>query len=114
MFPSTAIAIFKTPDVRPVIQAYEGKNIPIEFAKKETEMKQRHIEEFEHSRKGLSRGGLTLSGLFGGSEKVRRRFFVSSPSPSPSPAISLQLCARDERLMRIASCPSRRPPPRRH
>ena len=75
----TAIAIFKTPDVRPVIKAYEGKNIPIEYAKKEAEMTRQHIEEFEHSRKGLSRGGLTLSGLFGGSEKVRRRhFFVSS------------------------------------
>ena len=39
MFTSAAIAIFKTPDVRPVLQAYEGKNIPIEFAKKEIEMK---------------------------------------------------------------------------
>ncbi|KAI0352001.1 NIF-domain-containing protein [Trametes cingulata] len=64
-----SIAIFKTPDVRPVLQAYEGKNIPLEFAKKEAEMKQKHLEEWEHSRKGLSRGGLTLSSLFGGSEK---------------------------------------------
>ncbi|KAI0765697.1 NIF-domain-containing protein [Trametes elegans] len=71
-----SIAIFKTPDVRPVLKAYEGKNIPIEFAKKEAEMKQRHLEEWEHSRKGLSRGGLTLSGLFGGSEQP-----VASPVP---------------------------------
>ncbi len=70
--------------MRPVLQAYEGKNIPIEFAKKEAEMKQRHIEEFEHSRKWLSGGGLTLSGLFGGSEKVRRHSFVSSRPVSPS------------------------------
>ncbi|KAH9888372.1 NIF-domain-containing protein [Cubamyces lactineus] len=70
-----SIAIFRTPDVRPVLKAYEGKNIPIEFAKKEAEMKQRHLEEWEHSRKGLSRGGLTLSGLFGGSEQA--------PSPVP-------------------------------
>ena len=40
-----AIAIFKTPDVRPILKAYEGKNIPIEYGKKETEMKQKHIEE---------------------------------------------------------------------
>ena len=85
---SAAIAIFKTPDVRPILQAYEGKNIPIEFAKKEAEMKQRHLEEFEHSRKGLSRGGLTLSGLFGGSEKVCRRS-SSLLSGSPSSAAFL-------------------------
>ncbi|KAI0800238.1 HAD-like domain-containing protein [Fomes fomentarius] len=64
-----SIAIFKTPDVRPILQAYEGKNIPIEYAKKEVESKKRHLEEWQHSRKGLSRGGLTLSGLFGGSEQ---------------------------------------------
>ena len=52
------------------MKAYEGKNIPIEYGKKENEMKQKHIEEWEHSRKGLSRGGLTLSGLFGGAEKA--------------------------------------------
>ncbi|RDX48583.1 NIF-domain-containing protein [Lentinus brumalis] len=68
-----SIAIFKTPDVRPVLQAYAGKNIPIEFAKTEAEMKRKHIEEWEHSKKGLSRGGWTLSGLFGGS---------SEPSPA--------------------------------
>ncbi|OSC98463.1 NIF-domain-containing protein [Trametes coccinea BRFM310] len=71
-----SIAIFKTPDVRPVLKAYEGKNIPVEFARIEAEMKQKHIEEWEHSRKGLSRGGLTLSGLFGGSEQQ-----VASPVP---------------------------------
>ncbi|KAI0629646.1 NIF-domain-containing protein [Trametes polyzona] len=71
-----SIAIFKTPDVRPVLKAYEGKNIPIEFAKKEAEMKRKHLEEWEHSRKGLSRGGLTLSSLFGGSEQ-----HVASPVP---------------------------------
>ena len=67
----TAIAIFKTPDVRPVLKAYEGKNIPIEYAKKEAEMKRKHLEEYEHSRKGLSRGGFTFGALFGGSEQVR-------------------------------------------
>ncbi|KAI0827729.1 NIF-domain-containing protein [Trametes gibbosa] len=71
-----SIAIFKTPDVRPVLKAYEGKDIPIEFAKKEAEMKKRHLEEWEHNRKGLSRGGLTLSSLFGSSEQA-----VASPVP---------------------------------
>ncbi len=54
-----------------MLQAYAGKNIPIEFAKTEAEMKRKHIEEWEHSKKGLSRGGWTLSGLFGGSSEVR-------------------------------------------
>ncbi|KAI9064763.1 NIF-domain-containing protein [Trametes sanguinea] len=71
-----SIAIFKTPDVRPVLKAYQGKNIPVEFAKVEAEMKQKHLEEWEHSRKGLSRGGLTLSSLFGGGEQQ-----VVSPVP---------------------------------
>lgn len=53
-----------------MLQAYEGKNIPLEYGKKEAEMKRRHLEEWEHSRKGLSRGGWTLSGLFGGSDEV--------------------------------------------
>ncbi|EJF60655.1 NIF-domain-containing protein [Dichomitus squalens LYAD-421 SS1] len=64
-----SIAIFRTPDVRPVLKAYEGKNIPIEYAKKEAEMKRKHLEEYEHSRKGLSRGGFTFGALFGGSEQ---------------------------------------------
>ena len=34
-------------------------------------MKRQHLEEWEHSRKGLSRGGWTLSSLFGGSSEVR-------------------------------------------
>ncbi|KAH9935110.1 NIF-domain-containing protein [Epithele typhae] len=63
-----SIAIFKTQDVRPILEAYDGKNIPIEWAKKEAEMKRKHVEEWEHSRKGLSRGGMTLSSLFGSSD----------------------------------------------
>lgn len=66
--PPTAIAIYKPPDVRPILQAYHGKDVPIEYAKKEAEAKQKHIEEWERSRKGLSQGGFTLSSLFGGSD----------------------------------------------
>ncbi|THG95365.1 hypothetical protein EW026_g6278 [Hermanssonia centrifuga] len=62
-----SIAIYKPPDVRPILEAYHDKDIPLEYAKKEAEAKQKHIEEWEHSRKGLSKGGFTLSGLFSGS-----------------------------------------------
>jgi import inner membrane translocase subunit TIM50 len=46
-----AIGIYKPPDVRVVLKAYEGKNIPIEYAKKEAEHKRQFIEEWK------SRGG---------------------------------------------------------
>ncbi|OBZ69462.1 Mitochondrial import inner membrane translocase subunit TIM50 [Grifola frondosa] len=71
-----SIAMYKTPDVRPILTAYQGKNVPIEYAKKEAEAKRKFIEEWEHSRKGLSRGGFTLSGLFGGSAQQ-----TASPVP---------------------------------
>ena len=32
-----AIAIYKPPDVRPILEAYSGKDTPIEYAKKEAE-----------------------------------------------------------------------------
>ena len=60
-----AIAIYKPEDVRPILDAYRDKDIPIEYAKKEAEAKQLHIEEW--IRKGKQSGGLTLSSLFGGS-----------------------------------------------
>ena len=67
-----AIAIYKPPDVRPILEAYSGKDIPIEYAKKEAEAKKKHIEEWQ-ARHGLAKGGFTLSNLFGGSQKVRRK-----------------------------------------
>lgn len=42
-----AIGIYKPPDVRVVLKAYEGKNIPIEYAKKEAEHKRQFIEEWK-------------------------------------------------------------------
>ncbi len=60
-----AIAIYKSQDVRPILQAYQGKDIPIEYAKKEAEAKQRHIEEWEKTHK-TPVSGFTLSSLFGG------------------------------------------------
>jgi hypothetical protein len=61
----SAIAIYKPPDVRPILQAYHGKDIAYEYAKKEAEAKQRHVEEWQNSRKGIASGGFTLSRLFG-------------------------------------------------
>ncbi|EPT02474.1 hypothetical protein FOMPIDRAFT_1022839 [Fomitopsis schrenkii] len=63
-----SIGIFKPPDVRPILDVYHGKDIPLEYAKKEAEMKQKHMEEWQHSRKGLSTNSFTLSSLFGSSQ----------------------------------------------
>jgi import inner membrane translocase subunit TIM50 len=68
--PRTAIGIYKTPDVRPILQAYAGKDIPIEYAEKEAEAKRKHIEEWKTKARGLSKGGFTLSGMFGGASEV--------------------------------------------
>lgn len=64
----TAIGIFNPPDVRPILKAYEGKDIPSEYAKKEAESKKAAIEEWERknpaSRSGGGGGGF-LGGMFG-------------------------------------------------
>jgi hypothetical protein len=49
--------------VRPILQAYHGKDIPLEYAKKEAEAKAKHIEEWKAG-KVVTGGSLTLSGLF--------------------------------------------------
>lgn len=72
----SAIAIYKPPDVRPILQAYQGKDIPIEYAKKEAEARERHVAEWKSKSKGLSSGGFTMSTLFGMSTEVR----VSTPA----------------------------------
>lgn len=64
-----SIAIYKPQDVRPILQSYHGKDIPIEYAKKEAEAKQKHIEEWQQSRKNLTSSGFTFSSLFGVSQK---------------------------------------------
>ncbi|OCH93529.1 HAD-like protein [Obba rivulosa] len=61
-----SIAIYKPADVRPILEAYHDKDIPLEYAKKEAEATQKHIEDWQNNRKGLSTGRFTLSGLFGG------------------------------------------------
>jgi import inner membrane translocase subunit TIM50 len=42
-----SIGIYKPPDVRAILKAYEGKNIPLEYAKKEAENKRQFIEEWK-------------------------------------------------------------------
>ena len=64
----TAIAIYKPQDVRPILQTYYQKDIPIEYGKKEAETKQQFIEEWKKN--GKSGGGFSISGLFGGSSQV--------------------------------------------
>ncbi|KAG7562868.1 hypothetical protein FFLO_01697 [Filobasidium floriforme] len=66
-----SIGIFAPPDVRPILKAYEGKNIPVEYAKREAERKQAAIEEWERDHGGAGRGagagwlGRALGGLSG-------------------------------------------------
>ncbi|KAF8324887.1 HAD-like domain-containing protein [Cantharellus anzutake] len=67
-----SIAIHKTEDVRPVLKAYAGKDVAVEYAKKEAESKKKHIEEWE--RQGGNKsvvGGFTMSSLFGSSSGTR-------------------------------------------
>lgn len=67
----TAIAIYKPQDVRPILEAYRGKDIALEYAKKEAEAKERHVEDWSASSKGLSDTGFTLSRMFASSGQVR-------------------------------------------
>ncbi|KIK60987.1 hypothetical protein GYMLUDRAFT_200285, partial [Collybiopsis luxurians FD-317 M1] len=41
-----SIAIYKPPDVRPILSAYHGKDVPTEYAKLEAEGKRKHIENW--------------------------------------------------------------------
>ncbi|KAI0343556.1 HAD-like protein [Trametopsis cervina] len=86
-----SIAIYKSPDVRPILQAYQGKDIPLEYAKKEAEAKQRHIEEWEKSHKGVV-SGFTLSGLFG-----------KSPSTPTAPGSKVPLTYLEQKRIEAQS-----------
>lgn len=61
-----SVGIYKPPDVRAILNAYEGENIALEYAKKEAENKRQFIEEWKArgGGKGLSSGGFTVSSLF--------------------------------------------------
>lgn len=74
-----AVAIYRPPDVRPILKAFHGKDIPVEYAKQEAEAKKRHIEAWQQGgAKRLSESGFTLSGMFGGSTSVRSLYHTDS------------------------------------
>ncbi|CAE6360640.1 unnamed protein product [Rhizoctonia solani] len=61
-----SIAIHSPPDVRPILKAYQGKDIPKAYAAVEAEQKRKVIEEWEKKRKsGGSSGHMAIGGLFG-------------------------------------------------
>lgn len=66
-----SIGIYKPPDVRAILKAYEGKSIPVEYAEKEAANKRAFVEEWKArgGGKGLSSGGFTVSSLFSGSSE---------------------------------------------
>ncbi|KAG6820317.1 hypothetical protein H0H93_002404 [Arthromyces matolae] len=57
-----SLAIYRPPDVRPILESYQGKNIPIEYAKREAEQKAKHIAEWQ-SKKALRTS--SFSSMFG-------------------------------------------------
>ena len=50
-----AVGIYKPPDVRAILKAYEGKSIPLEYAEKEAANKRAFVEEWK------ARGGGKVS-----------------------------------------------------
>ena len=60
--------MFNVKDVRPILSAYQGKDIPVEYAKKEAEAKRVAIEEWERRNPNAGSGGAAgwLGGVFGG------------------------------------------------
>ncbi|ESK90564.1 mitochondrial import inner membrane translocase subunit tim50 [Moniliophthora roreri MCA 2997] len=58
-----SIAIYKPPDVRPILEAYQGKNIPVEYAKKEAEGKAKHLEEWKQNKGNKSNSIGSFFGL---------------------------------------------------
>jgi len=61
-----AIGINAVKDVRPVLKAYEGKSIPIEYAKRQQVYKQQQVEEWKQKKaeSGLL-GSFSIASLFG-------------------------------------------------
>ncbi|KAJ7050490.1 HAD-like domain-containing protein [Mycena amicta] len=45
-----SIGIYKPQDVRPILAAYQGKDIPVEYAKKEAEAKAAYLEKWSSNR----------------------------------------------------------------
>jgi mitochondrial import inner membrane translocase subunit TIM50 len=64
-----SIGIYKPADVRPILKRYEGKNIPIEYAKTEATAKAQHVEKWQSKQTGVSTN--FMSSMFGLSSSVR-------------------------------------------
>ncbi|KAF9513795.1 hypothetical protein BS47DRAFT_1317257 [Hydnum rufescens UP504] len=78
-----SIAIHRPDDVRPILKAYAGKDIPVEYAQKEAEIKRKHIEEWE--KKGGSKsvlGTVTLTSLFGKATPTPGQPLRGGPPPT--------------------------------
>lgn len=46
-----SIAIYSPPDVRPILKAYEGKDVPLEYAKTEAKARAKHIADWNAKHK---------------------------------------------------------------
>ncbi|KAJ7077911.1 HAD-like domain-containing protein [Mycena belliarum] len=67
-----SIGIYKPQDVRPILSAYQGKDIPLEYAKKEAEAKALHVERWTKNRpQGLA--GASFSSWLGLSSENKPR-----------------------------------------
>lgn len=71
---STAIAIYNPSDVRPILKAYEGKDVPLEYAKTEAKAKAQHIAEWNAKHKPVETAP-SFRNLFGLASFVRTTFF---------------------------------------
>ncbi|QRV84369.1 NLI interacting factor-like phosphatase [Ceratobasidium sp. AG-Ba] len=60
-----SIAIHNPADVRPILKAYQGKDIPKAYAAVEAEQKRKVIEEWEKNRRQGGSGSMSIGGLFG-------------------------------------------------
>lgn len=67
-----AIGINNVPDVRMLIKAYSGKDIPEAFAERQAEYRRKHVEEWEAKKQKNPLTGFNVAGLFGMSPKTVR------------------------------------------
>lgn len=70
-----AIGIYGIEDVRPTLKAYEGTHIPTEHGRREKEIKDAQVAEWE-----ARRGKLGAGGLFGSLGVSALQSYCSSPT----------------------------------
>ncbi|KAH9485806.1 Mitochondrial import inner membrane translocase subunit TIM50 [Psilocybe cubensis] len=75
-----SIAIYKPGDVRPILQRYAGKDIPLEYGKVEAEMKAKHIAEWQAKHKNSAGSGFSFGALLGMSDTPHRPKNVPPPT----------------------------------